>query len=216
LWAGRFDQAMTLLHRADEACLVPFLDQPDTLVGVALIAHLGDAPLAGRQFGQGAGLAQRVGERLLDEDVLAEVDRHAGGGEVDVVGSGDAHRVDPVAHFLEHLAEVLIVLRSAFLVLVHGLGRVLAVAIAESNHFAAAIAGGKVALSLHAEADPGEADPVVGAFGGLRENLWCGPGAARAGEGSLEEGSAGGVGGHGSRFHLSSCPTFRCLIRRFR
>ena len=73
---------------------------------VALVAHLRDDAVLRRRLHEKVALLEGVGERLLDVDRLAELHRVHRRGEVREVGDRDEHRVDPVGHLVEHLAEV--------------------------------------------------------------------------------------------------------------
>jgi hypothetical protein len=75
---------------------------------VALVAHLRDDAGGAGGLGQGAGLVQRVRERLLRVDVLAGVDRRHRDDGVRVVGRADGYGVDVVGLLVEHLAEILV------------------------------------------------------------------------------------------------------------
>ena len=63
------------------------------------------------ELAQHAGFVERLGHRLLHEGVLAQLHAHRRGHRVAVVGRADGDRVDALAHLVEHLAEVVILLR---------------------------------------------------------------------------------------------------------
>ena len=75
------------------------------LVGLALVAHLGDDLVLAGRLGDGAGLEHRVRQRLLAVDVLAGPHHGHRDRGVRVVRRGDDDGVD-VLLLLEHLAEV--------------------------------------------------------------------------------------------------------------
>ena len=71
-----------------------------------LVAHLGADSGSPGGFTQGAGLADGVRERLLEVDVLAQLEGPQGGQGVHVVGGGDHDGVEAVAEPGEHLPVV--------------------------------------------------------------------------------------------------------------
>ena len=99
--------AVHLAHLADGAGLEPLLHQAQALFRVALVAHLRDDLVLPRRLGQGAGLGDGAGHRLLHVDVLAELHRLHRDEGVHVIGRRDEDRVD-VLLLLEHHAEVLV------------------------------------------------------------------------------------------------------------
>ena len=104
----RLAAAVDRVDVADRAILDPFAERANRIEGVALVAELGhDLVLLGRLH-QGPDLADGMGQRLLAIDVLAPLDRRHRRHRVGVVRRADDHRVDLVAHLLEHLAIVLV------------------------------------------------------------------------------------------------------------
>ncbi len=101
-------------------------------------------------------------KRLLDEGVLAHPHGHRPGGGVGVVGRADGDGVDLVAHLLEHLAVVDVLLG------VGELGRHLVelglVDVAEGDDLAVLAGVVGVALPLAADADAGEPDLLARRF----------------------------------------------------
>ena len=81
------------------------------LARVPRVAHLGGDLVPGRRLGQHPGLVDRMGERLLAVDVLAQVECGLGDHGVRVVGRADDHRVDLPVQLVEHPAEVVVGLR---------------------------------------------------------------------------------------------------------
>ena len=88
----------------------PLLQQPVAFEGVALVAHLRDHALFLRGLVQLARFPQRIRERLLHADVLAEPDGVHRRGVMRVVGRGDGHRLD-LLHLVEHLPEIAVLPR---------------------------------------------------------------------------------------------------------
>ena len=123
--------------------------------------HLGHQP----------GLVDRVRQRLLAEAVLAHPHGHQRGRGVGVVGRADGHRVDALAHLVEHLAEVGVAL---------GLGKPLLagvvqrafVDVADGDHVAGVAGVARIARALAANADAGHGDRSLG------DLLSCGANAA--------------------------------------
>ncbi len=98
--------AVHFLHVAQDAGLHPFAEDARTVVGMALVAHLRGHLLLPRELGELPRLPDRVRERLLDKDVLAEVQRRRCDRKVHVIGRRHRDRVDLVAHLVEHLPEI--------------------------------------------------------------------------------------------------------------
>ena len=98
---GPVGPVLHLAHGPDDAGLDPLADEPGTVVGVALVAHLGDdALLAGRRR-EGARLGDGARQRLLAVHVLAASHRLHRDDRVGVVGGGDDHGVE-VGLCVEH------------------------------------------------------------------------------------------------------------------
>lgn len=91
---------------SDESSADEFDNTAHVVIGVGLVAHLGDDFRLLGEFGEVAGLPDPVGEGLLAVDGAAF--EHGGGGSegVDVVGCGDRDGIDFVAFCLDHLAPV--------------------------------------------------------------------------------------------------------------
>jgi len=99
----------------------------------------------------------------------------------------DRNRVDALAHFVEHLAEVGVGLGA--LVALGGAGQPFLVDVANGDHLAPAARAMRVAGTLAADADARHADPLVGA------RLLC---VAQYGRGDHQRRGHGGAGGTGS------------------
>ena len=99
--------------------------------GVALIAHLADDLIIVRGFFQRSDLPDVVGERLFHIDVFSRLHRGHGRGKVRVIGRGNHHGVDLLAHFIEHDAQILEAL--GFRILLIGFRRGLIAHIAQSD-----------------------------------------------------------------------------------
>ena len=99
-------------------------DLHDAAVGGAIVVdvvpHLGDALVLERGSHHGAAFADGVGERLLDEDVLARLAGVDGGQGVPVVRRGHHHGVEIFA--LQKLAEIVELLGLVPLRLLDGRG----------------------------------------------------------------------------------------------
>src|SRR5262249_48693027 len=99
------ERAIDAVDFAESAALDHLDDTPvGGAVVVDMVAHLGDAIVLARGGDHGAAFADRVGERLLDEDVLAGAAGGDGGQGVPVVGRGDHDGVD--IFDIEQLAEI--------------------------------------------------------------------------------------------------------------
>ena len=96
-----------LPHRADRAVLEPLGHQPVALEGHALVSHLRGDLMLPRGLGQGTGLIDRVGERLLAVDVLSALDGRHRDDRVVMIRRAHDDRVDPLL-LVEHLAEVFV------------------------------------------------------------------------------------------------------------
>ena len=83
-----------LAHRADGLAVVP------------LVAHLREHVLLLGGLHQGIALGHVVGQRLLHEDRLAQLDRPHRRRGVMVIGRGDEHHVDVLVALVVHLAVV--------------------------------------------------------------------------------------------------------------
>ncbi|MDP7105489.1 MAG: hypothetical protein QGH41_00335 [Roseibacillus sp.] len=134
-----------------------FHSAAQSLVGAALVAHLGGQFLFASQIAHDAGFPDSLGERLLHVGMLAHGHGGDGGHAMAVVGSGDCDGIDLVFHLLQQFPEVLVLL---------GLGKLLglpvhrvAIDVAE-GHDLAPFAGGVVGVTaaLAPGADTGHAD----------------------------------------------------------
>ena len=184
----------------------PRLDHLDratqAAAGAALIAHLGGQFSVAGQLPQDAGFMDRLGERLLTVNMLAQAHGRGGGDAVDVVGRGYGHRVDGFADLVEHLPEVLELL--GLRILLPLLGERGSVDVAQANNGAATtcrIVG--VAGTLAAHADATDLDAFVGAqhraHVGESEGSGGGGGTAAQEAATIEAGERGrGQGIHGS------------------
>ncbi len=104
--------------------------------------------------------------------MLAHAHRHHAGRGVGVVGRADGHRVDLLAHILEHLAVVEVLLRLG--ILRAHLVEAFAVDVAKGDNLTVLAGVVGVAVSLAANADTGEADLFIG------RQTWRGRRARRA------------------------------------
>ena len=100
--------AMDRVDVADGAVPDPLAERADRVEGVALVAELGHDLVFLGGLHQGPDLADGVRQRLLAVDVLAPFDRGHRRHGVGMVRRADDHRVDLVAHLVEHLAVVLV------------------------------------------------------------------------------------------------------------
>ncbi len=119
------------------------------------------------------------------------------GQRVVVVGRADGHGVDALAHLVEHLAVVVVLLgvrdtsaRPAF-------ERVL-VDVADGDDVAEAGGVARVAVALAAHADAGEVDPLVRRLA-LCESVFCGRGAEARGADAGDSGGADELAPTGSK-----------------
>ena len=95
-------------HRTQNAGPDPFVREPGSFRGVALIAHLrGDAGHMGG-LGYRATFMERAGERFLAVNVFACTDRCHGRDRMDVVWSAHRYGVDMLRLLVQHLAEVFV------------------------------------------------------------------------------------------------------------
>ena len=86
----------------------PFAHQVGALVRSPLVAHLRSHVVLFGQLGQQAGLIYRVGQRLLAIHVLAHGQRFGRDDGMGVVGRSHQDRIDALAHFIIHLAVIII------------------------------------------------------------------------------------------------------------
>ena len=102
-----------------------------------------------------------LGEGLLTVNVLAQAHGRSGGDAVDVVGRRDGDRVDRFADLVEHLPEVLELLRLRVLLTL--LGERGPIDVAQANDGAATACGVVgVARTLASHADTTDLDPFIG------------------------------------------------------
>ncbi len=152
---------MNSVHVANDPGFDPFLDEASALVGVAVVAHLGDHLSLRRGGAQFARLGDRVRKRLLDVGVLAHLDRHHRGREVHVVGCRNHNTVDLVLHLLEHLAEIAVAGRHGELL--GDLPGAVEVHVAQGHDLLANVgAGVDVALAFSTDADARNAHLFAG------------------------------------------------------
>ena len=155
-----------LLRGTDDASLDDLDGAAQAGFGAALVAHLGRQVLFLGDLTHLARLVNRLDQRFLAEAVLAHLHGPQCGGAVIVVGSGDGHRVNILADFVQHLAVILV-----FLDLGELLGELLGllvervgVHVAHSNEIGSTMDGvAAVAVPLPAHANAGDVDAVVGA-----------------------------------------------------
>ena len=166
----------------------------EVVVGGALVAHLRGEVLLGGQLPQHAGFVQRLGHRLLDEGVLAHPHAHRSGDGVGVVGRADGHGVDALAHLVEHLAEVEILLRVGP-ALARGVEAGL-VDVADRDHVAGPAGILRIAGPLAADADAGEVDLFQGRAAFARSDAPQSPITGADGRGRLHEAAASRLAGH--------------------
>jgi hypothetical protein len=89
----------------EHASLHQFHDASRAVVGMTLVAHLGDDLGLGRDLPHQARFPDRVRERLLAIDVFTQLHRHHGREGVMMVRRAHGHRVD-LLHFLQHFAVI--------------------------------------------------------------------------------------------------------------
>ncbi len=177
---------------ADHAGADQLDDAAAVVAGVALVAHLGDQLGIGLgQLGQLAALLDRVGKRLLHEDVQAALHGLTGGDGVVVVGRSDQDRVDILPR-VQHLA----VVAEAFGLVVGVLKRLLLrldgaglvdhrgvhVVVVDVGRGHDVLAGqlGHVGRALPARADHRDVDLVAGLQGPRRAQRRSGQGGRRS------------------------------------
>jgi len=99
-----------LAHRPDRPRLDQLHDAAVVRAGVNLRAHLrGQFVLVG-QLDHHADLRHRMGQRLFTVAVFAHPHGGHGGGGMDVIGRGDEHGVDLIAHLVQQLAKIAVLL----------------------------------------------------------------------------------------------------------
>ena len=101
---------MDLSHGADDARLHPLINESSVVARVAVVAHLRHDLRPLRRVAQHARFVDGPGQRLLDEDVLAELHRRFRNDRVGVIGRGHEDGVD-ILLLLEHLPKVGVALR---------------------------------------------------------------------------------------------------------
>ena len=151
---------------ADHARLDDFDGAAQAALGAALVAHLRRQVLLFGQLPHHARLADGLDQRLLAEAVFAHLHRPDRRHAVVMVRRGNGHRIDVLAHFIQHLAVIAVLLGwgnfsancLAFL------PSVLLVHVADGHDVAAALRGvAAVAVAFAAHADAGDVDAVIGA-----------------------------------------------------
>ena len=148
-----------LPHRTDGPIRDPFVEHPDLVGGMALVAHLGlHLGRAGR-LGQLAHLANRMGQRLLEVDVFAVLEAGHRDHVVRVVGRRDDDPVDVLVFLVQHDAEVFVLpgVRES----VEHLGGVLVIDIAQGHEVLGA-ALLDVVVAHAADADGRQVELVAG------------------------------------------------------
>ena len=190
---GRLVQTWTsfTLPIAPERMISTAVRKP--LLARPLVAHLrGDLHLVGH-FPHAAGFIDRPGQRLLREAVLPLLHGEDAGRRVAVIGDADGHRVDLVAHLVEHFAIVVehldrVVDLSPALELVAFLVEMAIVDIAQRDDVAIAGRIIRVAGALPVDADATEIQLLerILAVGSKRTGLAHPPGRAQQG-GILEK-----------------------------
>ena len=90
-------------HRISQAVFGALMVEP-------LVAHLGRDLIFRRGVGQQVRFPRGARQGLFAVDVLAVLHAQQRDGGVQVIGSGDHHRVDVLALLVEHLAEVFVLL----------------------------------------------------------------------------------------------------------
>ncbi len=149
---------MDLGDVADGPVPYPFHEGPDGVGGMSLVAHLRDQ-LAFRRLGpQRPHLGHGMRQGLLAIDVLAGLHRRHGDHRMGVVGRAHQHRVDPVAHLIQHLPVVLVSprLREAL----EGPGGTAFVHVAEGDDVLVRHVG-EIMSALAADAHRSEVDPAA-------------------------------------------------------
>ena len=159
--------AVDLEDIADSAVLDPFADQARALAGVTLVAHLGDDLGLLGGLGQEAGFLDRVGQGLLNVDMLAQLDGGHGDDGVVVVWRRHGDSIDHLFLF-QHPAEIAVLGRLVVHRLFVGLetvrpdepGHALVVDVAEGDDVLGADAA-RVREAHAADADTGDVDRVA-------------------------------------------------------
>ncbi len=135
-----------------------------------------------------ARFIDRLDQRFLAKAMFAHLHRPEGRHAVMMVRRGNGHRVDVLAHFVQHLAVIVELLELGKLVARTAWPSpptVMLVHVADGDDIAAAIRGvAAVAVPFAADADAGDVDAVIGPQhapdiregegGGARGQQWCG------------------------------------------
>ena len=158
--AGPVGPGVNFADLADDAGLDPLVGEPGPFGGMPLVAHLRDNPRLPGGFAQRAGLAEGVGERLLDIDMLAGGDGGHGGDGVGVVRGADGTAVEMLSLLVEHDAEVFVARRLG--VGLEGRLGALVIDIAQADEVRAELGEGTDVAPTHAaDPDAGEVDPFA-------------------------------------------------------
>ena len=99
-------------HLTDLTIPDPLSHQVSTLVRRTLVTHLSDnLRMSLSQLRQQTSLIDRVSQRFLCVNVLAQCHRISGDDSVCMVSCSDQHSVDRATHLIEHLAIIPVLLR---------------------------------------------------------------------------------------------------------
>ena len=150
-----------------------------------LVSHLRDNVVARGGFPHDPRLVDRTCQRLFTVNVFAQFHCRNRGDGVRVVGCRDQNRINLLFHLIEHLAEVLIPLRSRMFLV--NIARPLRIHVAERDEIVAhAVKRIEAAPSLAADTDSGNVQFDVGLVGkgqpAVAENQKSGPGPRRFGQ----------------------------------
>ena len=89
VFAGPVGPTMDLADGPDRAVAEDFDDSPRTGKRMSLVSHLRDDVHLAGDFAHPVGFVDRMRERLLTVNVLAQLHRHHAGGGVMMIGRGD-------------------------------------------------------------------------------------------------------------------------------
>ncbi len=152
---------MHLAYGTDFAGPDHFAELTRADVRMPLVAHLrGDLVLA-RHLGEHARFPNGARHRLLHVDVQSALDGPSGGHAVNMIGSGDHHRVDALL-LVEHPAEILVA--RGLRVAVECLGGPDIIGIAQRDDVLGDRAGVDVAVAFAANTDAGDVQFLIGRF----------------------------------------------------
>ena len=125
---------MNFLHLADGPGADNFNSLTQAIFCGTLVAHLGADLLFPGKFPENTGFLDRMGKWLLHIYMFAHAHGHGGGGGMCVIRSADHHAINILAHFLEHLAEIVVLFRLGELLTL--LAKGIVIHIADGNHIA--------------------------------------------------------------------------------